>query len=94
MAIQINKVPEDARSKIIAKIKELTDILYEHNVSILLNADTMCARLLPAGFMIETDERLTNDEDTQTFISDDFEYIELPIDLYDPNYNTIVKIDD
>ena len=92
MAIQINTVPEDARSKIIAKIKELKDILYKHNVSILLNADTMCTRLLPAGFMIETDGE--TDEGTQTFISDDFEYIELPIDLYDPNYHTIVKIDD
>ena len=87
--ININTVPEDARSKILAKVKELSDLLNENGASILLNLETCASRLLPKGFhAVETDSL---GDDADTYYSDEFEFIDLPVEIYDPNVHTIVK---
>lgn len=87
--ININTVPEDARSKILAKVKELSDLLNENGASILLNQETCASRLLPKGFRaVETDSL---GDDADPYYSDEFEFIDLPVEIYDPNFHTIVK---
>ena len=87
--ININTVPEDARSKILVKVKELSDLLNENGASILLNRETCAARLLPKGFLVVETDSLGDDADT--YYSDEFEFIDLPVEIYDPNVHTIVK---
>lgn len=89
MPFIINTVPEDARSKILAKIKELSDLLNETRVNILLNQETCTAKLLPQGFRVVEDG--SQGDDADTYISDEFEFIDLPVEIYDPNFHTIVK---
>lgn len=87
--INIITVPEDARSKILAKVKELSDLLNETGVNILLNQDTCTARLLPRGFRVVEDG--SQGDVPETYITDEFEFIHLPVEIYDPNFHTIVK---
>lgn len=85
----INAVPEDARSKILVKVKELSDLLNENGASILLNRETCAARLLPKGFLVVETDSLGDDADT--YYSDEFKFIDLPVEIYEPNIHTIVK---
>lgn len=87
--ININTVPEDARSKILVKVKELSDLLNENGASILLNRETCAARLLPKGFLVVETDSLGDDADT--YYSDEFKFIDLPVEIYEPNIHTIVK---
>ena len=87
--ININTIHEDARSKILAKVKELSDLLNENGASILLNQETCASRLLPKGFRVVETDSLGDDADT--YYSDEFEFIDLPVEIYDPNVHTIVK---
>ena len=87
--ININTIHEDARSKILAKVKELSDLLNENGASILLNQETCASRLLPKSFCVVETDSLGDDADT--YYSDEFEFIDLPVEIYDPNVHTIVK---
>lgn len=89
MAFKINTVPEDVRDKILVKVKELSDLLNENGVNILLNQETYTTRLLPQGFRVEVDG--CQGDDADTYVSDEFEFIDLPVEIYDPNFHTIVK---
>lgn len=89
MPLQINTVPEDVRDKILSKVKELSDLLNENGVNILLNQETCTTKLLPQGFRVEEDG--CQGDDADTYVSDEFEFIDLPVEIYDPNFHTIVK---
>ena len=45
--------------------------------------------MLPKGFRaVETDSL---GDDADPYYSDEFEFIDLPVEIYDPNVHTIVK---
>ena len=87
--ININTVPEDARSKILAKVKELSNLLNENGASILLNQETCAARWLPKG--CRAVETASLGDDAAPYYSDEFEFIDLPAENYDPNSHTIAQ---
>lgn len=76
-------------NKIKYHIDSLKHVLEKNHVKISVSTSSGTANLIPDGYSVTHDSMIQ--EDQETVCADDFPQVDLPIILYDPEYESIVK---
>jgi len=85
----MNTIDPVVLNKIKYHIDSLKHILDKNRVRIAVSASSGTANLIPEGFSITNDSMIQ--EDQEIVMADDLPQVDLPIVLYDPEFESIVE---
>jgi hypothetical protein len=85
----MNTIDPVVLNKIRYHIDSLKNILGKNRVRIAVSTSSGTANLIPEGFSITNDSMIQ--EGQEIVMADDLPQVDLPIVLYDPEFESIVK---
>lgn len=88
----MNTIDPVVLNKIKYHIDSLKHLLDTNRVNIAVSASSGIANLLPDGYAVAPDHTIR--EKQAIVMADDFPQVDLPVILYDPGFESIVKIPD
>ena len=85
----MNTIDPVLLNKVKYHIDSLKHILEKNNLQIVVSKSSGTANLMTKDFSVTHDSMIQ--EDQETFMDDDFEHVDLPISLYDPEIESFAK---